>query len=351
MDQFVSPYLLQIFVFGNNHELGNSIAELLKQKPAKHTTTHFPDGERLSYQKETVRDRDVFIVFTSQNGDAMDANLIDYLRFVRAVKEGQPHKITIILPKLPHQRQDVENRKLRQPVLSNFFPELFKTAGADRIVVCRLHNPASKTTDPPMENVQTDLLIVKEIKARYPDLSEIAIAAGDIGGAANARDIADQLGGLPTIIVEKNRNKSTNLSKPMTVFTDDLPESVTTVIFIDDLISTANTLSKAADALYAKHSQITNYVAVATHPDFIAKETHAKAKIDTLSILAQSRFQSIWVTDTIPVADSFKEGLLIAGKEFATISVAKLIAQTIDNLHNGKSVSSLWTTNGEVVEA
>ena len=218
---FISPYPLQIFVFGNNQTLGLEVAKLLNIEPSPHKTKSFSDGERICHQDVTVRDGDVFIIFTSQNGDNMDSNLIDYLRFVRAVREGQPHKVTVILPKLPHQRQDVENRKLREPVLANLFPELFMTAGADRIAVCRLHNPATKTRTPPMENIETDLLIIGTIKKMFSDLSHVAIAAADIGFAKNARQIAKELGGLPTFIVEKDRDKVTNLSKPMLVYTSE----------------------------------------------------------------------------------------------------------------------------------
>lgn len=344
----VSPYPIQIFVFGDDQTLGMGIAHLLKIKPATHTIKKFPDGERLPYQTETVRDRDVYIIFTSQNGDKMDSHLIDYLRFVRAVREGQPYRITIILPKLPHQRQEVENRELRQPVLSDLFPELFQTAGANRIIVCRLHNPASRTRNPPMENLGTDLLIEREIRKRFRNLSKVALAAADMGGAGNVRTIARGLGGLPIIIVEKNRDKETNKSSPMLVFTDgSINKEIHTVIFIDDLISTFGTMSRAAQAVADKYPQIKSFKAFATHPDFIAPETHATAKDYTAPNIAGSKFDTIFVTDTVPITKNFLAEMDTAKKKLVHISMATLIAQTIDNLHNGKSVSSLWTKNGD----
>ena len=201
------PFPLQLFVFGDNTELGTKVAKFLKVKPSGYTITKFADGERLPHQTETVRDKDVFIILTSVNGDKIGQSVLDYLAFIHSVKQGQPNKITIMLPKLTWQRQDVENRNLREPVMANFFPKLCKAAGADRIMVCKLHNPASKTEEPPMENIGTDFLIVEQIKKRYKDLSKIALASADISGAKYVREIAKLLGGVPIIIVDKNRDK------------------------------------------------------------------------------------------------------------------------------------------------
>ena len=327
------PYPKQIFVFGQDTNLGEQIAELLKVSPSSHNTVCFPGGERLPHQTETVRDNDVYIIFTSLNGDETDKWFVDYLRFVRSIRYGQPHKITVILPKLTQQRQDVENRHLRQPKMTDFFPDLLKTAGADRLVVCKLHNPASCTTNPPMENIDTTKLLINEIRLNFPNLSNMVIATGDMSSSKYGRKVAEELR-VPLIIVDKDRDPRTGKTRAMKVYSQgEISENIDTVIFIDDLISTFGTIRNASDALSKEYPRIKNYYAVATHADF---------GNETLKNIVDSKFSSVWVTDTVPVGNDFIKEIEKSQKSLRFVSVAKLIAQTIDNLHNGDSVSDLW---------
>lgn len=335
----LNPYPKQIFVYGSDTRLGEEIAKLLEVPISLHTTKIFPNGERIAHQNVTVRGKDVYVIFTSLNGEGTDKWMVDYLRFIRAIKHGQPHKITAVMPKLIHQRQDVENRELRQPKMSDFFPELLGTEGMNRMVVCKLHNPASCTSNPPMENIDTTKLIIENIKAKFSDLSNVAVASGDMGGSKYARKIAEELK-VPLIITDKDRDPRTGKTRAMKVYTQgDIGENIDTVIFVDDLISTFSTLLQAGDALYKEHPQIKNYYAIATHADFSG---------ETIENIIQSKFSSVWVTDTVPVSGDFVYTIEKAGKSIVFISVAKLIAQTIDNLHNGESVSALWTKNGQI---
>ena len=333
MNNLNIPYPKKVFVFGRDTSLGEKIAKLLEVTPTSHNTVFFPDGERLPHQTKTVRDNDVYIIFTSLNGTETDRWFVDYLRLVRSIKHGQPHKITVVMPKLVQQRQDVENRHLRQPKMSDFFPDLLKTAGADRLVVCKLHNPASCSNSPSMENLDTTKLIINEIKSNFPILSNVVIASGDMGGSKYARKIAEELR-VPLIITDKDRDPCTGKTRAMKVYSQgEVSENIDTAIFVDDLISTFGTLRKAADTLSNEYGHIKKYCAIATHADFGS---------ETLQNIVDSKFSSVLVTDTVPVANDFIKKIEKAGKNLVFISVAKLIAQTIDNLHNGDSVSELW---------
>lgn len=331
------PFPLQIFVFGNEKKLGLKIAKKLKINGSQFTVRFFPDGETLPHQCETVRGRDVFIIFTSQNGKDTNSNLYMFQQFVWSVKAGDPYKITVIIPKLPHQRQDVENRELRQTTMSNFFPTMLHAAGADHIVVCRLHNPASRTKTPPMENVDTTKLIIEHIRSKYPNVDTLAIGAGDMGGSKYARKVAEEMQ-APLIITDKDRNPRTGETKMMKVYVEgEVSNDITSIFWVDDLISTFGTLRKAADAVHNEYPHIENHHAAATHADF---------GDDTLENIVKSRFQSICVTDTVPVSDKFVSDVKGFSKTIEFISVATYLAQTIDNLHNGRSVSELWVQNG-----
>lgn len=331
------PYPVQIFVFGYDKSLGEEIAKLSKVKIANHKITCFSNCERIPHQIETVRGRDVYIIFTSLNGEETDKWALDYLRFVYSVKNGQPHKITVIMPKLIHQRQDKENRDLRQPKLSDLFPKLLKTAGMNYMVVCKLHNDASCTTDPPMENLPTTRIIIESISLKF-DLSKIVVASADIGGAKYARKIAEELR-APLIIVDKDRDQGIEKTKTLDVFTKgEISKKIDTVIFVDDITATFGSISDAADAVHEKHSQIVNFVGVTTHFD---------GNKSTITKIINSRIKVLIITNTVPISNEFLSILKNSGVNVIIPSVAKLIAQTINNLHNGQSISALWTKNGD----
>lgn len=326
-----NPYPKLLFVFGNDKSLGEEVAEFLEITPSSYEIKNFPDGERVPYQTETVRGCDVFIIFTSQNGSEIDRWLIDNLRFVHAVKRGHPHRITVILPKLVHQRGDYSYR--REPKMSDFYPSLLKSVGVDYMVVCKLHNSASQTSQPPMDNLDTTFLIIEKIREKFPDLSKVVIVAGDLGGSKYGRKIANKLG-TPLIIVDKDRSKISGETQAMKVYSyGDISEKIDTAIFVDDVISTGGTLRQGADALNEQYPNIINFYAAATHADF-GKET--------LDNFVKSKFKEVWVTNTVPVSEEFKNEFKNQGKELVTISVAKLLAKVIDNVHDGNPISSLW---------
>ena len=326
-----NPYPKLLFVFGNDKSLGEEVAKFLEINPSGYDIRYFPDGERVPHQTETVRGCDVFIIFTSQNGPEIDRWLIDYLRFVQAVKRGHPHRITAILPKLVHQRGDYSYG--REPKMSDFYPNLLKSVGVDYMIVCKLHNSASQTSTPPMDNIDTTFLIIEHIRENFKDLSKVVIAAGDLGGSKYGRRIANKLG-TPLIIVDKERNKTSGKTEAMKVYSyGDISSNIDTAIFVDDVISTGGTLRQGAEALSSQYPDIINFYAASTHADF-GKET--------LENFVKSKFKEVWVTNTVPVQESFKEGLKENGKNLVIISVAKLLAKVIDNVHDGNPISSLW---------
>lgn len=328
-----NPYPQMLFVFGNDTQLGEKVAKILGDTPAGWDIKYFPDGERIPHQTETVRGMDVFLFLTSQNGSNTDRWLMDYLRLVYAVKRGHAHRVTVILPKFPHQRADNSSAQFREPKMTEFYANLLKEAGADYIIVCKLHNPASSTYSPPMDNIDTTPLIIEKIKERFKDLSKVVIASGDLGGSKYVRKIAEKLG-TPLIITDKERDPATGKTKAMKVYSyGDISEKIDTVIFVDDLISTFGTLYQGAEALSKEYPQIKDFYAVATHADF--GET-------TLENIVRSKFKEIWITDTVPVADSFVADVKIQGKEIIFISVADLLAHIIENVHNGKAISDFW---------
>jgi ribose-phosphate pyrophosphokinase len=330
----LDPHPKQIFVIGSDKKLGNKIASLLKIKPTPYQIKIFSDGENLPHQIETVAEKDVYIIFTSEKGAAMAKWKDIYLRFVKNVKWGRPYRITAVLPEWYGQRADVENFPQREAPMSSLFAELLEAAGADRIIVCKLHNAASSIDSPPMMNIDTTTLIIKKLKVLFSDLSKIAIGSADIGGAKYARYIASCLN-VPVIITDKVRNTKSGKTQALNIYDDgNISPDIDTIIFVDDLIQTFGSLKDGAALVQGKFPHIKNYIAVATHPDFVKT---------TLSNIENSLFNKILVADTIPISKTFISRIKMMNKELIVVSVAKLIARVIDNLHNNVPVSDLWT--------
>ena len=174
---------------------------------------------------------------------------------------------------------------------------------------------------------------MEKIQEEFTDLSRLAIATGDISGSKYGRYVSSKFD-VPLIIVDKQRDTKSGETKAIKVYTQgEVSRHIDTVIFVDDIMSTFGTMKKAADALSDQYPWITEYYAAATHPDF-GKET--------LSNIVKSKFKEIWITDTVPIKDSFLFDLNQHKKKVVVISVAKLLATVIDNVHDGKPISALW---------
>jgi ribose-phosphate pyrophosphokinase len=189
-----------------------------------------------------------------------------------------------------------------------------------------------------MDNIGTSKLIVEEIKSKFNDLSNIVIASADMGGASYARHIANKIG-VPLLITDKNRDSTTGDTKAMNVYNEGDVTGKETVIFVDDLIATFGSLKKGAEAVKERFPNFTNFIAVATHADFGS---------ETALNISQSLFSEVWVTDSVPIRQNFGFSSEFASQKeeleqkIKIISISKILAQAIDNLHNGESVSGLW---------
>jgi phosphoribosylpyrophosphate synthetase len=185
-----------------------------------------------------------------------------------------------------------------------------------------------------MDNVDTTFLIVDKIIEKFPDLSKIIIAATDLsGGKFFSRKVSDKLK-VPLIITDKERDPVTGKTKSIKVYSyGEISEERTKIVFIDDIISTFGSMNGAADAVRVKYHFITDFYAAATHADF---------SIQTCENIIKSKFKEIWITDTVPVSDVFIKDIRDSGKDVVIISVAKLIAKVIDNVHNSIPISDLW---------
>lgn len=325
----INPFPLKIFCGEKNQELSKEVVKLLKIKDglAKRFYKEFPEGEILTHQAETVRDCDVVIIFQhTMNRNYLSVEMLEFLFLIRAIKCGSPWKIRVILPGMPYSRQD-RGSKQREFSTFKLFCDLIYIAGADEIYTLSLHNkatteffsaPGSKAH---MENVILDDFFIEHMTERL-DLENCIIGAPDMGAGKSARGIAKRLR-LDTVIIDKDRKPNDTESAPMAVIGDPSGKHV---IFVDDMIAGGTTFKNAAQAVMEKGAIGVSCIA-----------SHLIASAKTLENLKAGNFREIWVSNTCPIPQE-----ILALPNLKVFSVAKLIAQIIDNSHNGRSVSDLW---------
>src|SRR3989338_3773450 len=327
----LNPYPLKLYgsASGTNQTLALKVAKLLKNKLAPCVYKVFSDGEFIVHHSESVRDRDVYIISQPRfgNKENLSFDLDECESLILALKQGEPSKITVVMPCLPYARQDKYSNH-REPVLSQKVPMRLQMAGAHRVVVLKLHNPSSYNAHPmtiPMVDVNTDSLLLKHIRSKKFNLKKFKIVAPDLGAAPSCRKLAQQLG-IPSNIVIINKFRDTtkvNHNEIMEVIVD--PKGYNCLI-PDDMADTCGTAIKCLETLKKNGAK-----------DIYFAATHSILSGNAVENLNKAPFTGIWFTDTCLTEEHRKKT-----KKLEVISTGKLIAQVIDNLHNGISVTELW---------
>lgn len=312
----------------SNNKLANEVANLLSVSLEEIVYKEFSAGEFLVHHKESVRDADVYIISQPNFGDrnqlSFDIDLCETM--VYAIKQGEPYRITVVIPCLPYGRQDRSTNK-QEPVLVQKVPMRLQMAGANRIITLRMHNRSSYNAHPntiPIKDIDTNLLFIKQIKSKITDLSKVMLVAPDSGAAVSSRKLAQALG-IPSnlVIVNKYRDpKSTNNAEIMEIIGN--PRGFDCII-PDDMIDTCGTAVKTYQAL--KSMGANNIYLLAVHGILSGKAIENLNSVD---------FAGVWITDTC--------NLKLVHRSINNLEVipsSRLLAKIIGNLHNGESITEL----------
>ncbi len=327
---YPNPYPIKLFSCGPNQDLAKKISKLLKLELETPVPKVFSNGEFLSHQQNSVRFRDVFVICQPRQGnkEELSYDLDECYSLIFALRQGSPSSITVIMPYLPYSRQDRSSNH-REPVLSQKVGIMLQAVGADKLVVLKIHSPSSYNANPEtvqMELVDTDDLIIQHIKSKKFDLKKLKFVAPDVSAAVYAKIMSDRLGvNNDIVIVYKHRDhKSSNKAKVVEIVGN--PEGYD-LIMIDDM---ADTLGTAVEGFLElkKRGARNVYLGV----------THAILSGKALENIQRASFAGLWFTDTCPIGPEKIKHL----PKLEIISTANLIANIIKNLHDGKSVTTLW---------
>lgn len=313
----LKPKSLMIFTGNANIEFAENVASSLGIRLGGASVTKFSDSEVSISILENVRGNDVFILQSTCY--PTNDNLMEILLLSDALKRASAGRITAAIPYFGYARQDRRPRSVRVPISAKLVANMLTSAGVNRVLTVDLHaDQIQGFFDIPVDNIYASPVLLKAIKEKkYP---ELLIVSPDTGGVARARAFAKALG-VEMAIIDKRRPKA-NVAEVMNIIGDVERK---TCIIVDDIIDTANTLCKAAEAL--KKNGATKVIAYATHPVF---SDNAIERINT-SILDE-----VIVTDTIPLTNE----ALISSK-IKVVSIASLLAETIRRINHEESISLL----------
>ncbi len=309
---------MKVFSGSRTVALTRGICDHLCIQPGKLTLGAFSDGEVKVQILEHIRGRDVFLVCSTS--PPVNDTLMELLILIDAAKRASAERVTVVLPYFGYARQDRKD-KSRVPITAKLVANLLTAAGADRILTVDLHcGQIQGFFDIPVDHLGADVVFVEEFRQRG-QLENMMVVSPDMGSVARARDFADRLG-IPLAIVDKRRPKE-NVSEVMNLIGSVEGRHC---IVLDDMIDTAGTLVKAAQAI--KENGALSVRACATHPVFSGP---------ALDNLEKSVLEEILVCDSIPLTDR-----AASLNKIRTLTLAPLIGEAMRRIHKDESVSGLF---------
>ena len=304
--------------------LAESIAAELGESLGEPNLADFSNGEIHCRFSESIRGSDAFIIQTHCHSEDMSINdaLMEHLIMVDAARRASAKRITVVCPHYGYARQD-RKASGREPITAKLVANLFKEAGASRLVSVDLHSGQIQGFfDGPVDHLTAMPVLVDHLRSLEGDLT---IVSPDAGRVKVAERYAIQLG-ADLAIVHKRRNHSAFHSVEAKEVVGEVDGKV--CILVDDMIDTAGTICAAADQLTERGAA--RVVAATTHGVFSGQ---------AMERLVASSIEKIIVTDTVPLPEDADHDLI------EVLSVAPLIARAIDAVFEDTSVSEIFGGN------
>jgi ribose-phosphate pyrophosphokinase len=308
-----------VFTGNANPELAYKVASRLYLSIGKANVGKFSDGEVAVELNENVRGKDVFVL--QSTCAPTNDSLMELIVMIDALRRASASRITAVVPYFGYARQDRRVRSARVPITAKVVADMLDAVGVDRVLTVDLHAEQIQGFFAcPVDNVYGSPVLNDDIVAcKYDDLM---VVSPDIGGVVRARAIAKQLNDADLAIIDKRRPQA-NEAQVMNLIGE---VDGRTCLLVDDMVDTAGTLCKAADAL--KERGATKVVAYCTHAVLSGR---------ALENINGSQLDELVVTDTIPLSD---EARTIS--KIRQLTIADLLAESIRRVSNEESISALF---------
>ncbi len=307
----------KIFSGSANRPLSEEVCSFLGVPLGQTRLQRFSDGETHFQLLENVRGADVFLI--QPTCFPVDQNLVELLIMMDALRRASAGRITVVVPYYGYARQDRKDRP-RVAITSKLVADLLVSAGAHRALFVDLHAAQIQG----FFNIPVDHLFASPVLVghfRNLNLPNLTVISPDAGGVERARFFAKKLE-VPLAIVDKRRT-DINVTEVMNVIGDVRGR---TCLILDDMVDTAGTLVKTADALLAQGAE-----------KVYACASHAVLSGPAVERIANSRLEELVVTNTIPLSEAAQKV-----SKIRVLSIAGLIGRAIESIHMETSVSSLF---------
>ena len=300
-------------------ELAAEIAELMDVEIVPTRALNYANSEIYVRFEESVRGSDAYVV--QSHAAPVNEWIMEQLIMVDALKRASAKRITVVAPFYPYARQDKKHRG-REPISARLVADLFKTAGANRLMSVDLHAAQIQGFfDGPVDHLWALPVLSDYVSEKY-DTSEMTVVSPDAGRVRLADMWTDRLG-CSLAIIHKRRDPNVANTVAVHEVVGDVRGKV--CLLVDDMIDTAGTICQAAEALKARGAK-----------SVMAAATHAVLSGPAVQRLGDTGFEEVIVTNTLPIPPERRfPGLTV-------LSIAPLLARAIREVFEDGSVTSLF---------
>ena len=309
-----------VLLSGRSHpELAESVADELGITLSPTLAYDFANGEIFIRFRESVRGTDAFVL--QSHTTPINTWIMEQLIMIDALKRASAKRITVIVPFYGYARQDKKHRG-REPISARLMADLFKAAGADRLMTVDLHTSQIQGFfDGPVDHLFALPLLAEHVASRVAT-DQITVVSPDAGRVRVAERWTDVLG-APLAIIHKRRDPDVPNQVRVFEVVGDVKNRVCVVV--DDMIDTGGTIVKAAETLFENGAK-----------DVIVAATHGILSDPARDRLQQSQISEVVVTDTLPIP---------AERQFdklTVLSIAPILATAINEVFTDGSVTSMF---------
>ncbi|MFJ6941949.1 MAG: ribose-phosphate diphosphokinase [Limosilactobacillus mucosae] len=320
-ERYADPKL-KIFALNSNRPLAQKIADEVGVELGKLSVDRFSDGEIQINIEESVRGDNVYVI--QSTSAPVNDNLMELMIMIDALRRASANTINVVLPYYGYARQDRKARS-REPITAKLVANMLQNSGVTRIVALDLHAAQIQG----FFDIPVDHLMGAPLLADYFINEGVAanavVVSPDHGGVTRARALAEFLK-APIAIIDKRRPRP-NVAKIMNIIGDVKGKKC---IMIDDMIDTAGTISKGAQALMDAGAE-----------EVYASATHAVLSGPAIKRLDNSPLKQVVVTDSIQLPDEKQIDKIVQ------VSVAPLIGAAIKRINENRPVSPLFNNRFE----
>jgi ribose-phosphate pyrophosphokinase len=314
---------LMLFSGRSHPELAAEVAKHLDVTVTPQSSYDFANGEIFVRFEESVRGCDAFVI--QSHSAPINEQIMEQLLMVDALKRASAKRITVVMPFWGYSRQDKKHRG-REPISARLIADMFKTAGAHRIMTVDLHTAQIQGFfDGPVDHLFALPVLAEYIKRTYPD-QRLAVVSPDSGRVRLAERWADTLGGTPLAFIHKTRDpRRPNEAKANRVVGE---VDGRLCVVIDDMIDTGGTVAKTVEILRKEGAS-----------DVIVAATHGILSGKAPQLLEDCGACEVIFTDTLPIPDEKRF------PRMTVLSIAPLLARAIHEVFDDGSVTSLFNGN------